>query len=196
MQSLSLPRTPRRRNASIHGRVPCHDFAIRPPAPNFGLAPVHASPTNAALGRLERTRDCAAGSRRNVHQAIADPGLQVVRAPSSIMQKRRPNANRQPLSYKDQTVIEPFSPKHNVIVGRNGSGKSNFFAAIRFVLSDAYTQMGREERQALLHVCSHAHIIILLDTNSSATGRVRVRRHVCLRRNHLRQQRRPLPHRQ
>ncbi len=56
-------------------------------------------------------------------------------------------------SYKEQTVIEPFSPKHNVIVGRNGSGKSNFFAAIRFVLSDAYTQMGREERQALLHVC-------------------------------------------
>ncbi|TKA81051.1 Chromosome segregation protein sudA [Cryomyces minteri] len=54
-------------------------------------------------------------------------------------------------SYKDQTVIEPFSPKLNVIVGRNGSGKSNFFAAIRFVLSDAYTQMGREERQALLH---------------------------------------------
>jgi structural maintenance of chromosome 3 (chondroitin sulfate proteoglycan 6) len=49
-------------------------------------------------------------------------------------------------------VIEPFSPKHNVIVGRNGSGKSNFFAAIRFVLSDAYTQMGKEERQALLHV--------------------------------------------
>ena len=59
---------------------------------------------------------------------------------------------RQDKSYKDQTVIEPFSPKHNVIVGRNGSGKSNFFAAIRFVLSDAYTQMGREERQALLHV--------------------------------------------
>ncbi|MCJ1476619.1 Structural maintenance of chromosomes protein 3 [Lambiella insularis] len=54
-------------------------------------------------------------------------------------------------SYKEQTIIEPFSPKHNVIVGRNGSGKSNFFAAIRFVLSDAYTQMGREERQALLH---------------------------------------------
>ncbi|KXL46283.1 hypothetical protein M433DRAFT_153739 [Acidomyces richmondensis BFW] len=54
-------------------------------------------------------------------------------------------------SYKDQTVIEPFSPKHNVIVGRNGSGKSNFFAAIRFALSDSYTQMGREERAALLH---------------------------------------------
>ena len=55
-------------------------------------------------------------------------------------------------SYKDQTVIEPFSPKTNVIVGRNGSGKSNFFAAIRFVLGDAYKQpMTKEERGALLH---------------------------------------------
>ncbi|KAF8636227.1 hypothetical protein AX17_003713 [Amanita inopinata Kibby_2008] len=54
-------------------------------------------------------------------------------------------------SYRDQTQIEPFSPRHNVVVGRNGSGKSNFFSAIRFVLSDAYTSMSREERQALLH---------------------------------------------
>ncbi|KAI0030417.1 hypothetical protein K488DRAFT_30253, partial [Vararia minispora EC-137] len=54
-------------------------------------------------------------------------------------------------SYRDQTQIEPFSPKHNVVVGRNGSGKSNFFAAIRFVLSDAYTSMTKEERQSLLH---------------------------------------------
>lgn len=54
-------------------------------------------------------------------------------------------------SYKEQTVIEPFSHKHNVIVGRNGSGKSNFFAAIQFVLSDAYTKMADEERQGLLH---------------------------------------------
>ncbi|KAG8976620.1 hypothetical protein FRC05_003459 [Tulasnella sp. 425] len=42
-------------------------------------------------------------------------------------------------------------PDHNVVVRRNGSGKSNSFAAIRFVLSDAYTAMTREERQALLH---------------------------------------------
>ncbi|KAJ3265439.1 Structural maintenance of chromosomes protein 3 [Chytriomyces hyalinus] len=54
-------------------------------------------------------------------------------------------------SYKDQTHTDPFSKGHNVIVGRNGSGKSNFFWAIRFVLSDAYTNMTREERQALLH---------------------------------------------
>ncbi|KIK63824.1 hypothetical protein GYMLUDRAFT_40909 [Collybiopsis luxurians FD-317 M1] len=54
-------------------------------------------------------------------------------------------------SYRDQAQIEEFSPKHNVVVGRNGSGKSNFFAAIRFVLSDAYTSMSAEERQSLLH---------------------------------------------
>ena len=72
-------------------------------------------------------------------------------------------------SYKDQTVIEPFSPKHNVIVGRNGSGKSNFFAAIRFVLSDAYTQMGREERQALLHVRILCAYILFLPVYPSLT---------------------------
>ncbi|CUA71675.1 Chromosome segregation protein sudA [Rhizoctonia solani] len=54
-------------------------------------------------------------------------------------------------SYREQTSIEPFSPGHNVVVGRNGSGKSNFFAAIRFVLSDAYTSMSKQERQSLLH---------------------------------------------
>jgi structural maintenance of chromosome 3 (chondroitin sulfate proteoglycan 6) len=57
-----------------------------------------------------------------------------------------------------------------VIVGRNGSGKSNFFAAIRFVLSDAYTQMGREERQALLHEGSgsavmSAYVEIIFDNS-------------------------------
>lgn len=30
-------------------------------------------------------------------------------------------------SYREQTVIEPFDQRHNVVVGRNGSGKSNFF---------------------------------------------------------------------
>ena len=30
-------------------------------------------------------------------------------------------------SYKDQIIAEPFSPKINVVVGANGSGKSNFF---------------------------------------------------------------------
>ncbi|KAK4321318.1 hypothetical protein Pmani_007859 [Petrolisthes manimaculis] len=54
-------------------------------------------------------------------------------------------------SYREQTVIEPFHPGHNVIVGRNGSGKSNFFAAIQFVLGDEFTQLRVEQRQSLLH---------------------------------------------
>ncbi|GAA5927291.1 cohesin subunit SMC3 [Sporobolomyces koalae] len=54
-------------------------------------------------------------------------------------------------SYRDETLVDPFSPGLNLLVGRNGSGKSNFFSAIRFVLSDAYTSLTREERQALLH---------------------------------------------
>ncbi|KAG0368562.1 Structural maintenance of chromosomes protein 3 [Gamsiella multidivaricata] len=75
-------------------------------------------------------------------------------------------------SYKNQTVIEPFSAQHNVIVGRNGSGKSNFFAAIRFVLSDAYTNMGREDRQALLHEGSgaatmSAYVEIIFDNSDN-----------------------------
>lgn len=59
-------------------------------------------------------------------------------------------------SFRDATVVDSLSPKLNVVVGRNGSGKSNFFAAIRFVLSDAYTSLSREERQALLYDASGA----------------------------------------
>lgn len=57
-------------------------------------------------------------------------------------------------TYKNETIIEDFSPHYNVVIGRNGSGKSNFFAAIRFVLSDAYNNMSREERQSLIHESS------------------------------------------
>ena len=91
-------------------------------------------------------------------------------------------------SYKEQTVIEPFSPKHNVIVGRNGSGKSNFFAAIRFVLSDAYTQMGREERSALLHV-QPPNLVKDKFQADGFSGRHRLRCYVCICRDHIRQQR-------
>lgn len=54
-------------------------------------------------------------------------------------------------TYRNTTIIEDVSLHLNVVVGRNGLGKSNFFSAIRFVLSDAYTHMTREERQGLIH---------------------------------------------
>ncbi|EMD37508.1 hypothetical protein CERSUDRAFT_114149 [Gelatoporia subvermispora B] len=96
-------------------------------------------------------------------------------------------------SYRDQTQIEPFSPRHNVVVGRNGSGKSNFFAAIRFVLSDAYTSMSREERQSLLHegvsvtTTLSAYVEIIFDNsdNRFPTGRdeVIIRRTIGLKKD-------------
>jgi len=54
-------------------------------------------------------------------------------------------------TYKDRTEIDPFYAGHNVIVGRNGSGKSNILDAIQFVLSDKFAAMRKETRQALLH---------------------------------------------
>jgi len=54
-------------------------------------------------------------------------------------------------SYRDATSVERFSPGVNVVVGRNGSGKSNFFSAIRFLLNDQYGSLTREDRQSLLH---------------------------------------------
>ncbi|XP_046424730.1 structural maintenance of chromosomes protein 3-like [Neodiprion fabricii] len=53
-------------------------------------------------------------------------------------------------SYKEQTIVGPCDPGHNVIVGRNGSGKSNFLQAIQFVLSDEYAHLG-SNAQSLLH---------------------------------------------
>ncbi|KAF4374153.1 hypothetical protein G4B88_020545 [Cannabis sativa] len=54
-------------------------------------------------------------------------------------------------SYKEQVATDPFSPKVNCVVGANGSGKTNFFHAIRFVLSDLYQNLRSEDRVALLH---------------------------------------------
>ncbi|CAI5758600.1 unnamed protein product [Candida verbasci] len=72
-------------------------------------------------------------------------------------------------TYKNATIIDDLSPRCNVVVGRNGSGKSNFFAAIRFVLSDAYTHMTREERQGLIHEGSgtviSAYVEIIFDNS-------------------------------
>jgi len=53
-------------------------------------------------------------------------------------------------SYKERTVLD-FVPGHNAIVGKNGSGKSNIFFAIRFVLSQKYQTVRAEDRKALLH---------------------------------------------
>ncbi|KAG8976622.1 Structural maintenance of chromosomes protein 3 [Tulasnella sp. 425] len=70
---------------------------------------------------------------------------------TSSLLERQSSGRRDEVKESAVSQAHGISPGHNVVVGRNGSGKSNFFAAIRFVLSDAYTAMTREERQALLH---------------------------------------------
>ena len=63
------------------------------------------------------------------------------------------------LSYKSVLKLEEFSPQHNVIVGRNGAGKSNFFNAISFVLGDDYSNMGATARNDLLHTGAGASVV-------------------------------------
>lgn len=63
-------------------------------------------------------------------------------------------------SYKDQVATEPFSKEHNVVIGRNGTGKSNFFDAIRFgLLTSRFANLRPEERQALLHEGAGKHVL-------------------------------------
>ncbi len=62
-------------------------------------------------------------------------------------------------SYRDAITVGPYSAGHNVVVGRNGSGKSNFFDAVRFVLSDTFSSLRAEERVALLHEGAGASVL-------------------------------------
>ncbi|EOA26480.1 hypothetical protein CARUB_v10022528mg [Capsella rubella] len=62
-------------------------------------------------------------------------------------------------SYKEQIATEDFSNRVNCVVGANGSGKSNFFHAIRFVLSDLFQNLRSEDRHALLHVCAGHQVV-------------------------------------
>lgn len=74
-------------------------------------------------------------------------------------------------TYKDQTnLAEDFSPGTNVVVGFNGAGKSNFFQAILFVLSDQYSSLRAETRRALLHegagqAVLTAYVEVILDNS-------------------------------
>ncbi|GKT15758.1 hypothetical protein ADUPG1_010782, partial [Aduncisulcus paluster] len=56
-------------------------------------------------------------------------------------------------SYKELNITSPFNPGLNLIVGANGSGKSNLLLAIRFVLLDGElsTIRTRHERHAFIH---------------------------------------------
>ena len=54
-------------------------------------------------------------------------------------------------TFKNQVVIEDLSPNENIIIGSNGSGKTNLFAAIQFVTSEKTFNLSTEERLAYIY---------------------------------------------
>ncbi|KAJ4768644.1 Structural maintenance of chromosomes protein [Rhynchospora pubera] len=95
-------------------------------------------------------------------------------------------------SYKEEVSTDPFSPKVNVVVGANGSGKSNFFHAIRFVLSDLFQNLRAEDRHALLHEGAGHQVVsafveIVFDNSDNRIpidkDEVRLRRTVALKKD-------------
>ena len=99
-------------------------------------------------------------------------------------------------SYQNQIFSDEFSPKHNVIVGKNGSGKSNFFFAIQFVLSETYSTLRAEERKNLLHEGAgrpvmSAYVEIIFDNQDLRLAvddaeEVRIRRTIGLKKDEFR----------
>jgi len=54
-------------------------------------------------------------------------------------------------TYRDETAVPLFSPHCNLILGKNGSGKSNLLDAIAFVISDKYAHMREADRKSLMY---------------------------------------------
>ncbi|KAB1226911.1 Structural maintenance of chromosomes protein 3 [Morella rubra] len=57
----------------------------------------------------------------------------------------------EPVNSSSNGAYIPSKTKTDGGVGANGSGKTNFFHAIRFVLSDLFQNLRSEDRHALLH---------------------------------------------
>ncbi|ELP89408.1 structural maintenance of chromosome protein, putative [Entamoeba invadens IP1] len=63
-------------------------------------------------------------------------------------------------SYQEQLDFDDFDPHYNIVVGKNGSGKSNFYDAIRFVLCDEkFGNLRAGDRQFLLHEGSGESVV-------------------------------------
>ncbi|AAZ11462.1 structural maintenance of chromosome 3, putative [Trypanosoma brucei brucei TREU927] len=102
-------------------------------------------------------------------------------------------------SYREQAFEQELSPKNNVIVGKNGAGKSNFFAAIQFVLCEKFMNLSSVERKDLFHVGSGRPALpifveIIFDNSDgrlvipgkSAVNEVRIRRTLGLKQDEFR----------
>ncbi|KAL6933069.1 related to Structural maintenance of chromosomes protein 3 [Hanseniaspora guilliermondii] len=54
-------------------------------------------------------------------------------------------------TFKNQVVINDLSPNENIIIGSNGSGKTNLFAAIQFVTSEKTFNLSTDERLGYIY---------------------------------------------
>ena len=61
-------------------------------------------------------------------------------------------------TFHERTIVE-LCPRTNVVVGLNGSGKSNFFLALEFVLSDKYSNLTASNRREFLHEGASSHVM-------------------------------------
>ena len=79
-------------------------------------------------------------------------------------------------TYRTETIIDDFSPHCNLVLGKNGSGKSNFLDAVQFVLTDKYASLSGEQRDKLLHEgagnkSAQADVVLVFDNSD---GRIPV----------------------
>ena len=86
-------------------------------------------------------------------------------------------------------------------VGANGSGKSNFFHAIRFVIGDVFSSLRAEDRGRLLHegaghAVSSAYVEVVFDNSDNRfpvdRSEVRLRRTIGLKKDEYSLDRRPI----
>ena len=92
----------------------------------------------------------------------------------------------------DLETLHSISSPSPIAVGANGSGKSNLFHAIRFVLSDIFSSLRADERQKLLHegaghavMSAYAEIVFDNSDNRLPVDReeVRLRRNIGLKKD-------------
>ena len=81
------------------------------------------------------------------HSELTENRREVSKDPTLFIKKV---AIKDFLTYKDFT-LDTFSQKCNLVLGKNGSGKSSFLKAIIYVLSDRYSNWTKQQKRGLLN---------------------------------------------
>ena len=81
------------------------------------------------------------------HSELTENRREVSKDPTLFIKKV---AIKDFLTYKDFT-LDTLSQKCNLVLGKNGSGKSSFLKAIIYVLSDRYSNWTKQQKRGLLN---------------------------------------------